>query len=130
MGRMGTKPPPHQAALRELGSLEARVVTTMWDIGEGTVQDVLDRLNASNAKDLAYNTVMTVMARLADKGLLRRNRRGRAYRYEPAVDRQGLFEHQVATRFSEIIDAYGEVAWPVMVREARKAGIDNVAAEA
>lgn len=120
---MRTKPLPHQAALRELGSLEARVMESMWELADGNVRDVLNRLNAANGEDLAYNTVMTVMARLADKRLLRRERDGRAYRYEPAVDRQGLFERQVAIRFSKILDAYGEVAWPIMVREARKAGI-------
>ncbi len=117
---------PVRAALRQLGSLEARVVTAMWEMGEGTVGDVLNRLNAGNGKDLAYNTVMTVMARLADKGLFRRERHGRLYRYQPAVDHQGLVEQQVADRFLEIIETYGESAWPIISHEARKVGLTEL----
>ncbi len=39
-------------------------------------------------RDLAHTTVMTVLDRLAKKGLLRRDREGRAWRYYPAASRE------------------------------------------
>lgn len=48
------------------------------------VREVLQRLG----EELAYTTVMTVMARLYDKGLLRRQREGRAWSYRPSSSRE------------------------------------------
>jgi predicted transcriptional regulator len=48
------------------------------------VRDVLDLLDG----DLAYTTVMTVMNRLVEKGLLRRRRDGRAWSYRPSGSRE------------------------------------------
>ncbi len=48
------------------------------------VRDVLPLLE----DDLAYTTVMTVMSRLHEKGLLRRRRQGRAWAYRAAVSRE------------------------------------------
>lgn len=106
-----------------MGSLEARIVEAMWEMGDGTVRDVLEEINADNSRELAYNTVMTVMARLASKGVFLREREGRAYRYEPALDPRGLIEKQVADRAGSIFESYGDMAWPIIVREAQKAGV-------
>jgi predicted transcriptional regulator len=54
------------------------------------VRDVLDRLE----DELAYTTVMTVMNRLHEKGLLRRRRAGRAWAYTAASTREA---HVAAT---------------------------------
>ena len=56
-----------------LGPLEADVVRAAWAIGEPvSVRQLLDRLNERRSPPLAYTTVMTVMNRLAEKGILRR----------------------------------------------------------
>lgn len=54
----------------------------VWKLGEATVDDV--RQQQPEARRPAYNTVQTVMNRLSDRGLLKRKRSGRAYRYRPA----------------------------------------------
>lgn len=41
-------------------------------------------VRAEVGADLAYTTVMTVLTRLHDKGMLTRQRDGRAYAYRPA----------------------------------------------
>ena len=51
----------------------------VWNRGEARVQEVVDALEPE--RPLAYTTVMTVMSRLAEKGLLTRRRDGRAYVY-------------------------------------------------
>lgn len=48
-----------------------------------TVREVFEKV--AKDRDLAYTTVMTVMDRLHGKGLLRREPRGRAYAYSPAI---------------------------------------------
>ena len=64
------------------GELERQVMVLLWRAGEPlTVADVQGLLIRD--RDLAYTTVMTVLDRLAKKGLARRERRGRAWCYEP-----------------------------------------------
>ncbi len=70
------------SAPKQLGDLEADVMSVVWEKREATVQDVKDAL-APNRK-LAYTTVMTVMTRLAEKRVLNRRKEGRAYVYTPA----------------------------------------------
>lgn len=68
-----------------LGSLELKIMEAMWQHADRylVVRDVREMLDA----DLAYTTVMTVMSRLRDKGLLRRQRRSRAWAYRPTMSR-------------------------------------------
>lgn len=49
------------------------------------VREVEQRLNAGREAPLAYTTVMTVLSRLAGKGILVRQREGRGFIYAPAV---------------------------------------------
>jgi predicted transcriptional regulator len=69
---------------RGLGPLEAEVMAVLWRAGTPVaVRDVVAELNAGREVPLAYTTVMTVMTRLAGKGVLARSRRGRLYLYAP-----------------------------------------------
>jgi predicted transcriptional regulator len=63
-----------------LGPLEAEVMEVVWAASRPlAVRDVLATVNRRRRDALAYTTVMTVMARLADKGILRRTRQGKGY---------------------------------------------------
>jgi predicted transcriptional regulator len=68
-----------------LGELERAVMDVLWDRGApATVREVADALAA---RGLAYTTVMTVLDRLAGKGMVERERAGRAWSYRPAAPR-------------------------------------------
>ena len=69
-----------------LGPLEVEVMEVLW-AGDApmSVRVVLDRLNDGRVPPLAYTTVMTVLARLAEKGVLLRELDGRGYLYQAAV---------------------------------------------
>jgi predicted transcriptional regulator len=88
---------------RLLGPLEAEVMRALWrSDGPLTVRQLRDQLNTRRPHPLAYTTVMTVMSRLADKGALRRERRGRGYAYEPtAEDAAGLAVQNVVREFGD-----------------------------
>ncbi|NYI77058.1 putative transcriptional regulator [Nocardioides panzhihuensis] len=58
----------------------------LWAADEPlTVRDVLERIDRD--PPLAYTTVMTVMDNLHRKGVVTRQREGRAFRYRPTKDR-------------------------------------------
>lgn len=70
--------------MAEFGRLEGAVMGVLWRAEEPmTVRRVLTELNRRRRRKLAYTTVMTVMARLAEKGALSREPRGRGYAYQP-----------------------------------------------
>ena len=72
-----------------LGDLEREVMTQLWNAGEPlTVRRVHELL--SRDRDLAYTTVMTVLDRLAKKGVVTQQRADRAYRYAPAQTREEM----------------------------------------
>ena len=68
----------------EFGDRELDVMAVLWEHGAATVAEVRERL----ADDLAYNTVLTVLRTLEDKGHVGHEEEGRAYRYFPLVDRE------------------------------------------
>ena len=59
--------------------------------------EVRDRLGG----DLAYTTVVTILSRLHDKGVLGRRKAGRAFMYQPVADEPGL----AARRMAQMLDA-------------------------
>jgi predicted transcriptional regulator len=75
-GRAGVRP-----ARRERGSLERCILEALAaSAGPQSPADV----RAALGGDLAYTTVMTVLTRLADKGVVVRSRSGRGYVYTAA----------------------------------------------
>jgi predicted transcriptional regulator len=102
-----------------LGALERVLMDELWDADTPLpVRDLRDRLNARGGRELAYNTVQTVLDRLARKGLVIRSQEGRAHRYSPARSREDhvaavMLEAlsdtgrrgAVLARFAELVDA-------------------------
>jgi predicted transcriptional regulator len=74
-------------ALREFGDLEQAIMEVMWaGYGPYVVREVRARLRYD--RPVAYTTVMTVMNILHRKGVLRRDKPGRAWRYWPVEARE------------------------------------------
>jgi predicted transcriptional regulator len=76
-----------------LGPTEAKLMELAWEKKTLTVKKALFYLGENNK--LAYTTVMTVLTRLAEKGLLRRVREGRSFVYEPAIDRDSFIKERL-----------------------------------
>ncbi|GAB3167536.1 BlaI/MecI/CopY family transcriptional regulator [Myceligenerans halotolerans] len=73
--------------MRRLGELEAAVMDVLWSAaGPHTVREVLGGL--ARDPEPAYTTVMTVLDNLHRKGVVVRERVGRAWAYEAAQPRE------------------------------------------
>jgi predicted transcriptional regulator len=68
-----------------LGKLQKAVMDTVWQLGEATVQQVLDRL--SGDRPLAYTTILSAMQKLEKAGWLEHREEGRTYVYRPTRSR-------------------------------------------
>ena len=82
----------------ELTPAELNLMKVLWRLGKATVADARAELNRPEAcratrregGELAYTTVMTVLARLLTKGAVTRRREGRSFVWMPAADEAGL----------------------------------------
>jgi len=71
---------------RFFGSLEIRVLEALWECGEPqSVRDLQPRFAG-----VAYTTLMTTLDRLHRKGVLDREKSGRAFVYRPRHSREAL----------------------------------------
>lgn len=87
--------------MRQLGQLEAAVMQHLWSAGEPvSVRGMLETL--IQERPLAYTTVMTVMDNLHSKGLVVREKQGKAYLYTPATTRE---EHTAEALQEVLADA-------------------------
>jgi predicted transcriptional regulator len=113
--------------VNSLGELERSVMEQLWSASAPTsVREV--HVALSRDRDLAYTTVMTVLDRLAKKGLVRRERDGRAYLYQPEQTRDELvaevmhtaLEGDAADRTAALVAFVGRVtpAEAAAMREA------------
>jgi predicted transcriptional regulator len=77
-----------QVAGPRLGALEAEVMSLIWERGEWV--SVNDLRPVLRGRTRAYTTVMTIVTRLCDKGLLERRRQGRGFVYRPILSKEEL----------------------------------------
>jgi len=85
---------------KRLTPLETLIMDAVWTLSEATVRDVQEHLKL--VKPMAYNTVLTVMRILRDKGFLSSERDGRSDTYRPLVTREQMGRrslHEVLDRF-------------------------------
>jgi len=118
--------------VRRLGELEAAIMDRIWTWRRSaTVREVLDDLQRT--RPIAYTTVMTVMDTLHRKELLRRERDGRAYRYEAVLSREEHSAQLMQTVLADSTDrtatlvSFFEQMSPVEATRLRKALDDAVA---
>jgi len=75
--------PPRKS--ETLTEAELRLMEVLWQKGSATVQQVLDALPAKPV--LAYNSVLTTIRILENKGYVRHLKDGRAHVYTPIIER-------------------------------------------
>jgi BlaI family transcriptional regulator, penicillinase repressor len=115
MARRKTPPALHE--------LETEVMDAVWAGGEETtVRQVMEELNGGPSPDRAYTTFMTVMARLDDKGLLKRRREGKTDIYRPVMSREDYVAARAEAEVSALVDQFGDVALTQFAR--RMASLD------
>lgn len=88
-----------------LGDLESAVMDVVWSYpGSLSVSEVHSTLEETRRG--AYTTVKTTLERLAQKGILRQLRDGRAYTYEAAVSKTELERRIVAQALDVLVEQF------------------------
>lgn len=105
--------PTKDGLVKVLGPLETDIMQLIWQDRRSTVKKVHRKL--SQQREIAYTTVMTTMSRLADKGLLSRERDGLAYVYSPTKTEQEFISEMVQQVLDGLMDDYSELTMEYMV---------------
>lgn len=77
----------------DLAPLERECMQALWPLGEGTVHEIREQMAVTRPR--AYTTIMTIMDRLAHKGVVTRAKVGRAYLYRPNFSAEEARAHAV-----------------------------------
>ena len=78
--------------------LENDVMESLWQHGEGSVREVLGRLD----RGYAYTTILTVLDRLHAKGRVTREKVGGAWRYRAAHSHDELVGMAMASMLDQV----------------------------
>jgi predicted transcriptional regulator len=85
-----------------LTEAELRLMQILWDSGPATVNEVARAL--PRRLSLAYNTVLTTLRILEQKGWVNHEKRGRAHVFAPLVDRPTAQRSAVRHLLSRFFD--------------------------
>lgn len=94
--KLGSFRPDESGLKKALGDLEADIMERVWRMSEAKVRDIHEAI--AKDRDIAYTTVMTVMSRLSDKGILNKERDGKHFIYTPAITKEE-FNRALASSF-------------------------------
>jgi BlaI family transcriptional regulator, penicillinase repressor len=97
---------PPGKTTEQLTPLELEIMKVLWETGPASVQAVQEKLPAE--RQLAYNTVQTMLNVLHRKGKARRELQGRAFVYEPAVSRVQAASQAVGDLVQRMFDGSPE----------------------
>jgi predicted transcriptional regulator len=90
---------------------ELAVMSVLWRLGSASVSDVREALE----EDLAYTSVLSALQTLEEKGFVRHEAEGRAYRYFATVEaeraggsalarvRDAIFQGSVERMFAQMV---------------------------
>lgn len=102
-----------------LGELEKEIMEIIWGAQEPiSVSDVVGVL--IKKRKIAYTTVMTIMGRLVNKGILTRKLNGTSYLYQPKVSQEKFIAKSVHNIFTTAVSALGQEAVVHFVKEIKK----------
>lgn len=94
---------------------ELEVMSILWRKGSATVTEVREALEG----DLAYTSVLSALQTLEEKGYVRHEAEGRAYRYFPTIDaeraggsaiariRDAIFHGSAERMFAQLVSDRG-----------------------
>ena len=97
---------------------ELDVLKVLWETGPSTVRDVAAALRRRGRR-LAYNTVLTLLSRLRDKGYVAADRRETAHLFRAVVTRDELLGFSLAALADRVCDGTASPLVQALVRGQR-----------
>lgn len=114
---------PIAAALAKgLGPLEMEVLDVIWEMGQATSREIFEKMR--ERKRLGQSTVLTVLRRLSDRGILKRDAGGEVYVYSPVLPRYELGGRMVDDIVNRIFGGAVEPVIAHLIAKSEVKGLD------
>jgi len=84
--------------------LELEILKVLWDAAPLQVREVRLRLEEQAGRKLSHSAVITMLNIMVRKGYLRRKKAGKAFRFEPLVERQNVAGGMMGDLLSRVFD--------------------------
>lgn len=104
---------------RVLGDLESEIMKIIWGQKSAVSVKAITKI-LSKRRQIAYTTVMTIMARLVSKDVLVRHLSGLSYLYKPKVSREQFVARAAHTIFSSAVSTLGDEVLAHFIKEIQK----------
>lgn len=88
--------------IKLLTKVELELMKHLWELGEGTVNDVMVAL--PDDRKLAYTSVSTILRILEQKGVLHSRKQGRAHIYTPTIERENYETNSLMNYVKTVFD--------------------------
>lgn len=93
---------------KQLTKAEEQLMQVLWEIGQGSVQDIIDKLPEPKP---AYNTVSTIIRILETKEFVGHKAKGRGYIYFPLIKKADYSNQSL----QKLVDGYFDGSFKSLV---------------
>jgi BlaI family penicillinase repressor len=87
-----------------ISDTELAVLKVLWELRSGTVSAVRERFNEQHGRVLAYNTLLTFLRRLEQKGAVKVDKEREPYVYRPAQKEKSTVRDRVRRFVDTVFD--------------------------
>jgi len=102
-----------------LGGLEQKIMETLWSSSAPLKpSEVLAKVDGSHA----YTTIMTVLKRMTDKKIVKREMKNRVYYYQAIKNKCDFASDSLDDLFERLFSSYGEHTTTAFKKTAKKLG--------
>ncbi len=105
---------------------ELAILRVLWDLGEGTVRQVHERL--SEELPIVQNTVQAFLRTMEEKGFVTHITRGRSFVYRPTMPRETTSRELLSTLLDRMFDGAMDqlVESALSLRKPKKAELERL----
>ena len=97
-------PPKTNAGFPRPTDAEMSLLRILWEMGQGSVREVLEAVNREREEPLGYTSVLKLLQIMTEKGLVIRDERDRAHVYRPAAPAERTRKALVSDLVDRVFD--------------------------
>jgi len=119
------------SGLNSISNLEADIMQIIWGAGQISVREVHEimlkrEIEKKEHGFIPYTTVMSTMTTLADKGLLKQDKKAKTYLYSASVDRKELSKNIIKSVAEKLLNGSSSALVSKFVSDNDNVTVDGI----
>lgn len=121
---MGKGAKNRRVKINGLSEIEAEIMQVIWERGKTTVREVHEELLRNGY--IPYTTIMAAMTNLSQKGVLKQNKKDRAYIYSAAVSNTEMANEIIDNVVEKILNGSPKPIISYLLKLKSEAEVDEL----